>query len=131
MNSTGLMENDILATQESDYKVPVAVYGFYMDVFPGGGHTYRVALPVNEVFLVGRSPNQCHLVLNDRRVSRVHLRIQRSPDQGVTITDLHTANGSQLDGRPLESGQPMTWLINQPVVIGGTHLILRYGSLDN
>jgi pSer/pThr/pTyr-binding forkhead associated (FHA) protein len=103
---------------------------FYIEVMPDNRNIRRFLLPAEQL-LVGRSQNRCKLMIPDPRVSRIHLRIVRSPDLGVTITDMHSANGSFLDGHPLPPGMAITWLIDQTVAIGRTQLTLRYGKLPD
>jgi hypothetical protein len=100
---------------------------FYIEITPQDRKIKRFLLPPEQL-LVGRSQNRCQLLLADPRVSRIHLRIIRSPDLGVTITDMHSANGSFLDGHPLPPGMAITWLIDQTASIGSTQLTLRYGK---
>ncbi|MEO8608724.1 MAG: FHA domain-containing protein [Chloroflexota bacterium] len=100
---------------------------FYIEIVPQDGTVRRFLLPTEQL-LVGRSRNRCGLIVIDPRVSRIHLRITRSPDLGVTITDMHSANGSFLDGHRLPAGLAITWLIDQLVSIGSTQLTLRYGK---
>lgn len=100
---------------------------FYIEIVPPDRKLWRFLLPAEQL-LIGRSPSRCQLVITDPRVSRIHLRVNRSPDLGVTITDMHSANGSFLDGHPLPPGMAITWLIDQIASIGGTQLILRYGK---
>jgi pSer/pThr/pTyr-binding forkhead associated (FHA) protein len=101
---------------------------FYVEVVPQDRKIWRFPLPADQL-LVGRSPNRCKLVLDDPRVSRIHLRVVRSPDQGVTVTDMYSANGSALDGHPLLPGISMHWLIEQSITLGNATLILRYGKM--
>jgi pSer/pThr/pTyr-binding forkhead associated (FHA) protein len=108
-----------------------AAYEFYLEVIPLEGGIKRFPLAVSAPILVGRSPNHCQLLLHDERISRIHLQIVCIVEQQIQVTDMHSANGSRLDGRSLQPGTPMTWLINQPIIIGGTHLILRYGALES
>jgi pSer/pThr/pTyr-binding forkhead associated (FHA) protein len=103
---------------------------FYIEITPHNGKIWRFPLPPDQL-LVGRSPNRCGLVIDDPRVSRIHLRITRSPDFGVTITEMYSANGSTLDGRSLPSGIAISWLIEQTIIVGSTSLILRYGKLPD
>lgn len=103
---------------------------FYIEVIPQDQKMGRFPLPPDQL-LVGRSPNRCGLVIDDPRVSRIHLRISRSPDLGVTVTDMYSANGSTLDKHSLPSGIAISWLIEQTIVIGSTSLILRYGKLPD
>ena len=100
---------------------------FYIEIVPQDRKSWRFLLPVDQL-LVGRSTNRCQLVITDPRVSRIHLRIVRSPDLGVTITDMHSANGSFLDGHRLPAGLAITWLIDQTTSIGNTQLTLCYGK---
>jgi pSer/pThr/pTyr-binding forkhead associated (FHA) protein len=92
---------------------------FYIEIVPQDLKLWRYLLPADQL-LVGRSLNRCQLLITDPRVSRIHLRIIRSPDLGVTITDMHSANGSFLDGHPLPPGMAITWLIDQIALIGDT-----------
>ena len=101
---------------------------FYVEIIPSDLKIRRFLVPAEQL-LVGRSQNRCQLVVTDPRVSRIHLRIVRSPDLGVTITDMHSANGSFLDGHRLPPGMAITWLIDQMAAIGSTQLTLRYGKL--
>ena len=106
------------------------VYSYFIEMIGAKGHSRRIGLTAYDDLIIGRSTKRCQIMLDDSRISRVHLRIRYHPDRGVTIADLFSANGSSLDGRTLRPGLSMTWLINQPVVIGRTHLILRYGVLE-
>lgn len=103
---------------------------FYIEIVPQDRKIQRFPLPSDQL-LVGRSPNRCHLVIDDPRVSRIHLRITRSPDFGVTITDMYSANGSTLDGHTLPPGVSISWLIEQIATIGTVDLVLRYGKLPD
>ena len=102
---------------------------FYLDIITQDSQRKRIPLPQTEL-VIGRSPNRCDLVVDDNRISRVHLRVSRAPDTGITLTDLYSANGTLFDGRRLESGIPITWLINQTAIIGDCRLTLRYGTMD-
>lgn len=102
---------------------------YYIEVIPHEGDVRHILL-TGESMIVGRSPRRAGVLLEDPRVSRLHLRVQRDPDTGVTVVDLYSANGSTLDGRPLPFGIPFNWLIDQIVVVGTTRLILRYGEVE-
>ncbi len=103
---------------------------FYIEITPQNRKIWRFPLPSDQL-LVGRSPNRCGLVIDDPRVSRIHVRVSRSPDRGVTITDMYSANGSTLDGRLLPPGIAINWLIEQTIVVGTTNLMLRYGKVPD
>ncbi|MBI1277653.1 MAG: FHA domain-containing protein [Anaerolineaceae bacterium] len=108
---------------------PAHAHHFYLDIVAQNGKRQRVPLPQTEL-VIGRSPNRCELVIDDNRISRVHLRVSRDPDKGITVTDLYSANGTVFDGRKLEPGVPITWLINQTAHIGDSRLTLRYGTME-
>ncbi len=122
---TSLTEED---TREQEKTV--INYCFFLDIISQDGKRKRLPLQ-NSQTVIGRSPKRCEVLVEDSRVSRVHLRIHRDIDRGVTITDLFSANGTLFEGRELEPGVPITWLINQTAVVGSTQLTLRYGEMDN
>lgn len=99
---------------------------FYIEIISQTAPVRRVEISLEEL-VVGRS-DRCAISVDDPRVSRVHLRVQRRPDRGVTITDLYTANGTTLDGRKIPPGLSISWLIGQTVQVGSVVLILRYGQ---
>jgi pSer/pThr/pTyr-binding forkhead associated (FHA) protein len=103
---------------------------FYIEIIAPDSKISRFPLPSDQL-LVGRSLNRCGLIIDDPRVSRIHLRVTRSPDLGVTITDMYSANGSTLDGHALPPGMSINWLIEQTAAVGSTNLILRYGKLPD
>ncbi|MBL8681135.1 MAG: FHA domain-containing protein [Myxococcales bacterium] len=55
-------------------------------------------LPVGEV-LIGRSPD-CHITIEDPLISRQHAKIVVYEGR-CTLVDLHSRNGSRLNGRPV------------------------------
>ena len=68
--------------------------------------------PVRQLFAgrdltIGRDP-ACDLVLGDGRISRQHARLRRGGDGSVTVEDLGSALGVQVNGRS----------ISQPTVLG-------------
>lgn len=119
-----------MTTAMNDRSSHAPARSFFLEIVPQDSLPMRLPLP-QTALVVGRSARQCQLALDDPRISRVHLRIVREPDLGVTVTDLFSGNGARLDGRRLEPGQAVTWLINQTVEIGGCRLTLRYGDIDS
>ena len=102
---------------------------FFLDIVTEDGNWQRLPLQQGDL-IIGRSSNRCNLIIEGARISRVHLRVSRTVDKGITITDLYSANGTLFDGRQLEAGVAITWLINQTATIGEVRLTLRYGSMD-
>jgi hypothetical protein len=74
--------------------------------FPRGTGTY---------FSIGRGP-QCDLAIGDMTVSRVHARLDRTPD-GWLLTDLSSTNGTRVNG----------WLVRGQVAVR-TGDIVRFGD---
>ncbi len=75
--------------------------------------------------LVGRSL-MADIEISDALVSRVHLLIAGTLETGIKVTDLHSANGTFIDGIPLIPNSPTEWDIGQMVTIGETLLVLRH-----
>lgn len=124
---TGDQNPDSFEAEERGSSAPAR--HFYIDIVTHNGLRQRLPLPAMDL-VIGRSPGRCQLVLDDNHVSRVHLRVSRSPEKGITLTDLYSANGTLFDGHRLQAGVAIVWLINQVVIIGDTRLTLRYGSMD-
>lgn len=103
---------------------------FYIEIVGQDSIVRRAALPEGRV-VVGRSPASCQVVVDDGRVSRVHLQISHDHDHGVIVMDLHSANGTRLEGRPIPPGTPIHWLLDQTLTIGGTRLTLRYHAQED
>jgi len=106
------------------------VVSFFIEIITQGGETKRVPLQQGQL-IVGRSSKSSAIVLDDARVSRVHLQISRDFDRGVIVTDLRSANGTTLDGNLLPPNQPTPWALGQVIGVGKTQLILKYGSIEN
>lgn len=64
------------------------------------------SLRVGETFTIGRAKT-CNLAIGHPSLSREHARVFREGD-GYKVEDLHSANGTTLNGRPLIGGaQPL------------------------
>lgn len=60
---------------------------------PLNGQRWRI----DKELVIGRDPD-CDVVINDRQVSRYHLRIERTSD-GILVEDLASKNGTFLNGK--------------------------------
>lgn len=81
-----------------------------------------IAKSVNEfteVCLVGRG-SQCNAVIQDASISRAHANIGFLPDLGIAIRDLHSSNGTFVDG---------VRLTNKVVAIASAKNI-RFGEIE-
>jgi DNA-binding winged helix-turn-helix (wHTH) protein len=66
---------------------------------------------IDKELIIGRGPD-CDVVINDRQVSRYHVRLQRN-DTNVLIEDLGSKNGTFINGKKLD----------EPVVLNDSDLI--------
>jgi len=97
----------------------------YIEIIAQDGNIWRAPLHQDRI-IVGRSPLSSDLVVNDPRVSRVHLQIN-CDGMETTITDLRSANGTHLENYLLPPNVPISWMVDQTATIGDTKLILRRG----
>lgn len=82
-----------------------------------GGDTQHYPLEKTEI-AIGRAPGS-DVVINHPAVSGHHLKLTLLPD-GMTVTDLNSTNGTQLNGQRIQAGTP------HPVRFGD---VLRIGDL--
>ena len=81
----------------------------------GNRSSYRApGLPLT----IGRG-NDNHLVLNDAKVSRNHLRVDYCDDR-IVIEDLSSKNGTYVDGKLISPGSPI--VATGKVIIGSTKI---------
>lgn len=92
------------------------------------GIVREVALPTGdgESFVIGRARQGNHVTLNDRHVSKQHLRIV-SCDGELEVEDLRSRHGTKLNRAPLSV---RTRLVHRDeIVAGATHMeFLDYGA---
>ncbi len=74
--------------------------------------------------IVGRDPT-CDLRLDDARVSRQHVRIDRLPDGQIAVTDLGSLNGLFMGDDKIEKNTMRAWSAAQSVKVGPFWLTLR------
>jgi two-component system response regulator AtoC len=89
-------------------------------LWEGGAAT--VPLPDRDPCLIGRG-SDADIVVDSRSISRRHARLYQAG--GFAIEDLGSANGTRVGGRRLESGERARFELNEPVMVGGTVLVLR------
>jgi FHA domain/zinc-ribbon domain len=80
-----------------------AVDGPALVVRSGGGRAGEHFIPTGERTTIGRSP-ECDIFLDDVTVSRRHAVLQRA-DDGFTIEDLGSLNGTFVNRRRIESAK--------------------------
>lgn len=52
----------------------------------------------NQIWTIGRDPNQASLAIHDRRLSRRHAAIRYIPGHGFLLADLRSTNGTYVNG---------------------------------
>ncbi|MCM1157938.1 MAG: FHA domain-containing protein [Bacteroidales bacterium] len=57
-----------------------------------------------ESIVLGRMEGCCNYILSESGVSRMHAKLIKKPD-GIYLLDLHSANGTYLNGERIESGR--------------------------
>lgn len=78
---------------------------------------------------IGRTPDN-DVTLADTLVSRHHAELRLEP-QGATITDLHSSNGSFVDGARLPPDQPRLLAHGARIQIGPFLLTYQVGAADH
>jgi serine/threonine protein kinase len=73
---------------------------------------------------VGRDPS-CDLRLDDPRVSRQHVRIDRLPDGQIAVVDLDSLNGMFMGDEKITKNMMTAWPTAQSVKVGPFWLTLR------
>ncbi len=86
-----------------------------------GDSTSRFSLPAEGVVLVGRD-EQADLCLRDDSVSRRHARLVLT-EEGARLVDLGSHNGTTLNGRPVDTAQPL--LSGDVVSFGAVVAVVR------
>src|SRR5690606_25847577 len=80
----------------------------------------------NEITIGRANDQQIKLVGgNDKRISRRHARIHRSPEAGYQITDLGSGNGTKLNDQRIQAHVPVPLPLGAVVEIGPCTLSLE------
>jgi serine/threonine protein kinase len=90
------------------------------------GKSWRVPFEKPSI-TVGRDV-VCDVSLDDPRVSRQHVRIDRSPEGKVTVTDLSSLNGLYMGDTRIAKGETSEWVSTQSLKVGPYWLTLRLSN---
>jgi pSer/pThr/pTyr-binding forkhead associated (FHA) protein len=93
-----------------------------LEVYWPNGHLETHLLETNTVS-VGRAEGNT-ITLDTETISRYHFSIVREAER-VTITDLDSANGTFVDGKPLSSNEPFELDSVEEIMIGSLRIIFR------
>jgi hypothetical protein len=83
---------------------------------------------VGERLVAGRS-TQCDIRLSDELASRSHFQLQRTP-AGWQIEDLHSTNGTLLNGRHLPPGAPVPVALSDRITVGHTTFVMQRSAVS-
>ncbi|MBL8162422.1 MAG: FHA domain-containing protein [Anaerolineae bacterium] len=103
------------------------IHLYWMEVRYKDGRTEKMLLPLSAAkrrVILGRSGVTSDVALEDMQVSRVHAQVILNGDGSLSVADLHSGNGTYLDGLRLTANMPATWNPEKALVIGCTELRL-------
>jgi hypothetical protein len=92
-------------------------------VTPAEGQSWSLPFEKPSI-IVGRDAN-CDLRLEDPRVSRQHVRIDRLPDGQIAVTDLSSLNGVFMGDDKIDKNTMKAWPTTESIKIGPFWLTLR------
>jgi pSer/pThr/pTyr-binding forkhead associated (FHA) protein len=84
-----------------------------------------IDLPVGET-VIGRSEDCAPLLRTDQSLSRRHAKLRHDPPGTITVEDLGSLNGTQLNGSPVTS--PMSMRPGDTLTVGGSTLRLQVST---
>jgi len=94
----------------------------------GRKHTFEVALAKlmtqPQGMVIGRSADQCELVVAHATVSRRHARLSLA-GEALQVEDLGSTNGTAVDGTVLRAGEPVVLRAGNKLRIGDVDLLVR------
>jgi serine/threonine protein kinase len=118
-------EEEVIEHTQLEIPAAPAVYSGPVNVVvKDGGREERRYFDQNEI-TIGRGDDQHVKVMGDKRVSRRHARITRSPEAGYQITDLGSGNGTQVNDQQLQAHVPVPLPLGAVVEIGPCTLHLE------
>jgi hypothetical protein len=117
------------STQTTTWLIPQASLHFEGADSAGQKFNFEVALgklaTLTEGMVIGRSADQCDLVLAHPTVSRRHARLSLAGGETLKIEDLGSTNGTAVNGLALASGQLAPVPAGARVKIGDVDLAVR------
>ena len=96
-------------------------------VFISEDHPMRVVILDREILNIGRKEDQ-DVVLQGKRVSRSHLRLECRSDGHIYATDLGSANGTWVNDTLLVPHTQVLWEPNETIRIGNYWLTFERGT---
>jgi pSer/pThr/pTyr-binding forkhead associated (FHA) protein len=99
------------------------VFPASLHIYPPGKPPYRFVVSQNP-FIIGRSIRLTnHLIVeNDGQISRQHCRLERAQDELYTLYDMHTTNGTRVNGKRIQNRVLQD---GDEIMIGSTRIIFE------
>jgi len=86
--------------------------------------TYSAKLAAGGV-IIGRSSDVSDVVMDDDSVSRSHVRLIANSQGGLSITDLGSANGTQVNGQTITANQPIPLSRGDKLIMGELEFLIE------
>lgn len=115
---------DVLMSTQIVEETP-AVYAGPVNIVVKDGGREDTRYFDQDTITIGRHDDQNLKLVGDKRVSRRHARITRTPQAGYLITDLGSGNGTQLNDQPLVANTPTPLPLGAVVEVGPCTLRLE------
>lgn len=109
-------EDDRGALAEINFDVNVGRW--LLKVIGGPNNGAEFSMHAGSAYLLGTDPNSCDIVFHDTSVSRQHARLTIGADDGMSIEDLKSRNGTIVDGETIKGKRGL--LANTVVTLGTT-----------
>jgi tetratricopeptide (TPR) repeat protein len=94
-------------------------------IISGANPGATIGLPLGEI-MIGRSEDCALLLRTDQSLSRRHAKLRHDPPGTITVEDLGSLNGTQLNGSPVTS--PTSMRPGDTLTVGGSTLRLQVST---
>ncbi len=93
-----------------------------LKVIGGPNNGAEFSMQQGQNYIIGTDPNTADVIFHDTSVSRQHARISVSQEGKLTIEDLNSRNGTQVDGEPVKGSMPIE--TNTLITMGTTSFVI-------
>jgi len=97
--------------EESEEEAPfhlIADTPLILKVISGPNAGAEIGIEKGKSYVIGKDPNSCEIVLQDLSVSRNHSKLTAQEDGTFFIEDLHSKNGTRVNGITIEEKKQIT-----------------------
>ncbi|SCA63269.1 Uncharacterized protein SCG7086_AN_00150 [Chlamydiales bacterium SCGC AG-110-P3] len=107
----------------SDVDVDLSGGGRWMlKVISGPNNGAEFGMQSGQSYVMGNDPSACDIVFHDISVSRQHARMNVSDDEVLSVEDLGSRNGTQVDGDSIEERTSLE--ANKLVTVGSSTFVI-------